>query len=158
MGGLIGRILKNKIDNYRSPTTSTKHRFGFLIDETDPSISNYLTEIIKHPFAKADCKILSFRKKEIPHKYDYSYLKEELPFTKWPVEKEVVSFISHEFDYFFPLINNWQAHHEVICRLVNAKIKFAEAKGEQNIDWDICYNKNTDNPIEFLNFASSFIS
>lgn len=158
MGGLMGRILSNKLANFKAPATSSKHRFGFFIDETDSTISNYLSEIIKHPFAQANFKILSFRKKEIPHKYDYSYLKEELPFTKWPVEKEVLSFISHEFTYFFPLINNWKPHHEVICRLVNAKIKFADAKGQHNIDWDICLDMHSENPIEFLNFASSFIS
>lgn len=157
MAGLMGRMLKSKFANYKHPIGSGKHKFGFFIDETDTSISNYLSEITKHKFAKADSKILSFRRKEIPHQFDYSYVKEELPFSKWPIQSEVESFLGHEFKYFFPLINNWQAHHEVICRLVKAEIKFAEAKEENYIDWNICLNMNNNNPIEFLNFASSFI-
>lgn len=158
MGGLLGRILQKKLLGYQKRGHSTKHKFGFLIDETDSTITDHLTKLEKHPYFSGDSKILSFRKKEIPHKYDYSYLKEELPFSKWPIQKDAENFINHEFTYFFPLINNWQAHHEVICRLVNAEIKFAEAKGQDYLDWKICLNMHANNPIEFLNFASTFIT
>lgn len=153
----MGRILKNKLSSYKKPSSSSKHTFGFLIDETDSSISNYLSELEKHPYFKKDSKILTFRKKETPHKYDFSYTKEELSFSKWPIQKEVENFTRHEFIYFFPLVQKWQAHHEVICRLVSADIKFAEARSENFLDWNICLNLDTESPVEFLNHASQFI-
>ena len=158
MSGLLGSILRRKLKTYGSPNITSSHTFGFLIDETDPVISSYLEELERHPFFRSDSKKLSFRKKETPHKYEYSYLKEELPFTKWPIQKEVENFIEHRYTYFFPLIRNWKNHHEVICRLVNADIKFAEAHGQEYINWNICINKEMENPIEFLTFAKTFIS
>ena len=148
--------LKGKIAAYKYKSSS-KHRFGFLIDETDASIVHYLSEVEKHPFFTNDSKVLSFRNPEITHKYDYSYLKSDLPYNKWPVQKEVESFISHEYDYFFPLVRQWKTHHEIICKLVRAKIKFANQEGGGRIPWDICYNKPSTNPMEFLKFASNFI-
>lgn len=149
--------LKGKIDAYSYPKSSSHHRFGFLIDETDSNIVHYLSEVEKHPFFQGDSKVLSFRKPEVKHKYDYSYLKSDLPYNKWPVQKDVESFISHEFDYFFPLVSQWQIHQEVICKLVRAKIKFANQEGVSKIPWHICYNKPSTNPMEFIKFASTFI-
>ncbi len=154
---LLGRILKNKLAKYKYPSPSTKHKFGILLDETDSEISNYISEIEKHPFAKADCKILSFRGKDIPHKYDYSYLKEDLPLSKWPIQKEVENFIRHEFVYFIPLVKNWKPHLEVIARLVRAEIKFADINSEDFIDWNICLGADANNPMEFINFTSNYI-
>ncbi len=150
--------LNSKIDAYKYPHSSSRHRFGFLIDETDSNIVHYLSEVEKHPFFAGDSKVLSFRTPEITHKYDYSYLKTDLPFNKWPVQKDVESFISHEFDYFFPLVRQWQIHQEVICRLVRAKITFVDQEASARIPWHICFNKSASNPIEFIKFASTFVS
>lgn len=155
---LFGSILNNKVAAYKFPKSSSSHRFGFLIDETDSSIVHYLSGIEKHPFFIGDSKILSFRKAEIVHKYDYSYMKSDLPFNKWPVQKEVENFLHHEYDYFFPLVNQWQIHQEIICQLVRAKIKFANIDSEHNTPWDICFNKPSCNPMEFLKFASTFVN
>jgi len=149
--------LDSKIKAYNYPKSSTHHRFGFLIDETDSSIVHYLSEIEKHRFFKKDSKVLSFRRPDIEHKYDYSYLKSDLPYNKWPVQKEVENFISHKFDYFIPLVRQWQNHHKVICKLVRAKIKFTNQEGADKIPWDICYNKPSTNPMEFIKFASTFV-
>lgn len=156
--GLFGHSIKKKIAAYKYPKSGSKHRFGFLIDETDSNIVRYLSEVEKHPFFKGDSKVLSFRNPEITQKYDYSYLKTDVPYNKWPVQKEVESFISHEFEYFFPLIKNWQIHQEIICKLVRSKIKFADKECENTFQWDICYNKPSSNPMEFLKFASTFIN
>jgi len=40
--------LDSKVKAYNYPKTSTHHRFGFLIDETDSSIVHYLSEVEKH--------------------------------------------------------------------------------------------------------------
>jgi len=149
--------LESKIKAYKYPKTPSHHRFGFLIDETDSNIVHYLSEVEKHRFFKNDSKVLSFRNPEAKHKYDYSYLKSDLPFSKWPVQKEVESFISHEYDYFFPLVSRWQLHHEIICKLVRAKIKFSNKEGAAKVPWDICFNKPSSNPMVFLKFASTFV-
>ncbi len=159
MQGISGVFLKKKLNEYYYSSNGKNVNIGVIIDETNPLITKSIKSIQNHKiFQNNSTKFLSYKFEEVPSDFDFSYTSKNLNWYNWPNSEIVDFFLSNNYQYLIPLIDNWKPHFQCIYNLAKSQIKTIQAEQiSDQLDWNLSIRNTDKKHITFLNEIEKFI-